>query len=1670
MGDLSVEPKAFNTGIDVEAELDRFRQKLLDLSNVNRLLNYRKSTTRTIQIVDELPNQIFDRLVIKAKPFSFLPKSEENIESRSRNVPGGMILLADELDRQDAVSDSSHELPMHHGGDEGFARQHVDDRLQTDLTEKQLDRVLAKMRQESNTAVEETGVNYLYFAAGMLEWREREGSDRSFLAPLILIPLRLERTFDSKRSKYRTTVVYSGEDIQQNLCLAKRIESDFGLVLPEYKPDDEGNPLLPEDYFQAVGEAFADKPDWRVSREALIGFFSFRKLLMYLDLDPEKWEGSKSFKNHPLLRAVVEGTQIKDTPTFFGKDYDIDDYATAQKISLVKDADSSQHSALCDIAEGKSLVIEGPPGTGKSQTITNAIADALSDGKTVLFVAEKLAALEVVRNSLEKVGLGAFCLELHSEAANPREVFADLGRRLGSQFPSSHDVKSIHERAEVQKKKMQSYLHACKTPAGPHKGPLYDVFWRIVELRSRGVEVLQNATVDTDIDEITFDEAIARLNEVAEHVKELGPLSDSPWHGFFANKLPPSGHRTASDVIDAMSDIAPALTSATSALADRFGGEPSKWIELTQDVDTGSFGEIALSSKCDQSLVRFLSNSHSLATAVTLVSEVSDLRTARSFAAKLVVGDLTESRSVANELSVQVVKAMPKRLGLCTLTELREVRSQVETTRQVLDDFTKFSDQLHLLKFGESNTLRDFDLACYKYRLVSHEAVTPPQTLNEAIFFSDAPPAFYRGRKACEKLLATKKRLDQHVYIAKMPDDDSIEELIDTLSAFGDSWTRIFRSSYRQCRKMIKKFKRASGGKIGNQKWIELLKQVGGYRSESRQHEEDSELKRIFGEKFIGFDTDWEALEVLLSWVVTAKKAGLGHQQATKLIANRWSKSNTPLPATVFATGKLLRKEIQQKRICLVLGIEADTIDVVPLDKARAYLGQLSQLLESTATAQKTFTAKEQAPLTQLFEDAATVARTLDRIDAFSSHLDFSEVFPEHFIGMDTNIETLSATSEWVGSMVAIRIPSAAISHVANDHTGEESRVLVKSLLHLRGLLDDWNQQRTLLKQFGVLDSGWLALPGPDNDHCLTSFLQTLQKDTAHLSPWSSFCRSLDRCESAGLGGFSKAIYKGRLSAKESANCYDLTLHEQLAASILDASEPLRSFSRHGVDRARSEFQKLDHQLIEANQAAIAYHASKRQVPTGVSTGRVGDLTELGLIRHETGKQRRHCRIRDLILRAGRAVLGLKPCFMMSPLSIAQYLPAGSLDFDLVIMDEASQIKPEDSLGTLIRAKQLVVVGDPKQLPPTSFFDRMSESDDDEEATFLDDTESILEVALKAFPHRRRLRWHYRSQHESLIAFSNEKFYDGDLVVFPSPTSAAGRLGLRWHQVEEASFTGGCNPVEANVVAEAIVRHAIERPDETLGVATFNAKQAQAIRDRLDELTSSCSEARLAIEQFHDHTDRLFVKNLENVQGDERDVIFISYTYGPDSATKVVMNRFGPMTGEHGWRRLNVLITRAKRRIEVFSSMKPSDIKGGPDRSRGVNAMKDYLQYAMTGELVDRGSFSGRDPDSPFEISVARVIERMGVKVVPQVGVAGYFIDLGILKPDSNGEFLMGIECDGATYHSSKSARDRDRLREEVITARGWKLHRIWSTDWFMNQAAEEERLHSAINRELAGL
>ncbi|MDF3131086.1 DUF3320 domain-containing protein [Kiritimatiellaeota bacterium B1221] len=418
----------------------------------------------------------------------------------------------------------------------------------------------------------------------------------------------------------------------------------------------------------------------------------------------------------------------------------------------------------------------------------------------------------------------------------------------------------------------------------------------------------------------------------------------------------------------------------------------------------------------------------------------------------------------------------------------------------------------------------------------------------------------------------------------------------------------------------------------------------------------------------------------------------------------------------------------------------------------------------------------------------------------------------------------------------------------------------------------------------------------------------------------------------------------------------------------------------------------------------------------------------------------------------------------MSPLSVAQYLDAESTNFDLVVFDEASQIPVWDAVGVIARGKQVIVAGDPKQLPPTSFFGR-ADSDEDslDDYDLVEDQESILDECMGAGLPCYHLNWHYRSQNETLIAFSNHHYYENRLFTFPSPDNVS--TGVRWVHVPEGHYDKGrtrTNRAEGERVVQEIQNrlHDPKTNSHSIGVVTFSQAQQVLIENLLDDLRMKDP----TVEAYFDDDaveDPIFVKNLENVQGDERDVIIFSIGYGPDASGKPSMN-FGPLNRDGGERRLNVAVTRAKREVVLISTLRPEQIDLSRTRSVGVAQLKAYMEYAQRGpkalgeQVINASS---EDFDSLFEEKVCRFLESKGYKLHTQVGCSGYRIDLAIVDPDEPGKYLVGIECDGATYHSSSTARDRDRLRQLVLEGLGWKIERVWSTDWWNNRAEAEARL-----------
>lgn len=565
---------------------------------------------------------------------------------------------------------------------------------------------------------------------------------------------------------------------------------------------------------------------------------------------------------------------------------------------------------------------------------------------------------------------------------------------------------------------------------------------------------------------------------------------------------------------------------------------------------------------------------------------------------------------------------------------------------------------------------------------------------------------------------------------------------------------------------------------------------------------------------------------------------------------------------------------------------------------------------------------------------------------------------------------------------------------------------------------------------------------------------------------WAQLERLRHKVEEAGLGELTDRIRSGDLHVADAITELRFARAEALWRVALERSPALRKLSAVKRHEMVANFSALERRRLKENVAGVlAGHLG--QVPQGAQG-------EMGVVRGEIGKKSRHIAIRRLFEKAGTAIQRIKPVLLMSPISVAQFLPPGSLSFDLLVIDEASQVRPEDALGAIARASQIVVVGDQKQLPPSSFFDRLvADEEEDEEVEDSEDLlgggakvadmESILTLCEARGLSSRMLKWHYRSRDPSLIEVSNREFYENDLVLPPSPLQEDPAYGLCFTRVNGVYDKGGKrdNRAEGEAIVARIAEHARAHPTLSLGVVTFSFAQRNLVTELLE--LARRSDATLDAFLREGQAEDVFVKSIENVQGDERDVILVSVCYGPIiPGGRLASMSFGPVNGEGGERRLNVLFTRARVRCEVFGSFDPGDIDPTRARGEGPRILKRFLDFAKGGRVAD-GSPTGDGADTPFEEDVADVVRSLGFLADPQVGSSGFKIDIGVRHPDRLGTYILALECDGASYHSAVWARERDRLRQEVLEHLGWSFHRIWSTDWFYNRSAEVQRLKSAL-------
>ncbi|WP_376871232.1 DUF3320 domain-containing protein [Albirhodobacter sp. R86504] len=1349
-----------NTDKTIAKVLEAARRKLLETGTRNRLIHVNRSNQRAnfLNIINERSDDIYSILRVQNKRMRFKAMGKDKADGEELMLAGPDAEASLSSDRR---TDSLLETPL---GPDALAKR------------------LLRLATDAKVAEEEQGLNILYLAMGFLSWRESATSDVKREAPLILLPVQLTRnertsTFD---------ILCRDDDITTNLPLKERLRQDFGIALPEVEETDEWSPA---DYMKSVEGAVSAQVGWSIDTDGIqLGFFSFAKLLMHRDLDPESWP-EEAFNDNPLLNGLLASGFDADTP-LFGPEDKLDDKLDPAQIIQVIDADASQTKVIEEVRRGASLVVQGPPGTGKSQTITNIIAAGAHDGKSVLFVAEKMAALSVVHERLVKSGLRDVCLELHSRTANKKALVQELGRTLAA---SAAAVPAASDPAQLRKSRdeLNRLANILHEPLAPTKETPFSAISEIIGFIGQ----------DASAPSIPLDGLEAIDKDARSHARRtLDAYLDASQHAGAIGKHPFRGTRDL--------DLQP---TDLTRLSQELEQARKKIAALLNDISE-------LSNALNLPLPRSISQIEKLGQGLGLLDKAPV--------------------EISRVLSVLFKAAEQTRLheGLAAGAAWSEAHSKAANKFSTAAWTSDISNQRTALARGQASFLsRIFG----GYRRASADL---------AAMLSTALPADPAGRLALA------------------------DELIEVQSR--------------------------------------------------RKHlaEDERWLQDALADEWRGERTPFAALAQAAKWIVTVKKSGAFSEEAE-------------LAAALSSA-------------------------VHPQKKADALLSAAAACSEAI-----------QAPISRLNLDLAAA-------------------------GFEQTIST--------------------------------------------AILAD-----------------------------LSATLGEMSADVTRYGEWATLMRARAAIQKIGGAALLDSIETGRLQPDQAQTEFLYACAEARWNAARKARPELNELTQLNRHDLVETFKGLEKGRIEtAKNLILSRHFD--QMPKGTAGA-------MGIIRGEIARKRGHKPIRWMMKNAGTMVQRIKPVTLMSPISVAQFIPPGSITFDLLVIDEASQIRPEDALGVIARARQIVVVGDQKQLPPTSFFDRLTDDSEDIEdedempvGATAADMESVLSLCEARGLRQRMLEWHYRSRDPSLIQVSNAEFYGDSLVLPPSPLQLDPDYGLKFNRVAGVYARGGTgvgrqgtNRIEAEEVVKAIADHARRWPELSLGVVTFSKTQADMMTEVLERERRKDSVLDAFLREGK--SEDVFVKNIENVQGDERDVILISVGYGPQEANgRLSAMTFGPVNSEGGERRLNVLFSRARVRCEVFASFDPADIDPSRVKRDGPRVLKRFLDFAKTG-VIDERSVTGLEADSPFEEDVTSVIRSLGYLADPQVGTSGFRIDIGVRHPDRPGQYLMAVECDGATYHNALWARERDRLRQDILENLGWSFHRIWSTDWFHHRKREIERLKIAL-------
>ncbi len=1607
--------------------IDTWKKLLLDFGKRNRLINFKETKRSNVKLTVPSYKLLFDLLALQERTLAFPFAKKVKIDEEGEEVYDSVV-----------------------PGD-----------IETSKSLGELQKTLKALRYKSITSIEEQGINTLFLAFGLLKWTESDDSDYALTSPLILVPVKL--TIESLTSPY---VLSPHEDeIVVNPTLSHKLNHDFGIQLPDF--DSSYDDI--ETYFSKI-EKLIETKNWSVLRDVNLTILSFLKINMYKDLERNE---DKLSENQFITAIAGESDSIRmsDKLTNFDHDNNTKPIDTFQ----VVDADSSQQDAVLMSKCGASFVLQGPPGTGKSQTITNIISEALADGKKVLFVSEKMAALQVVYKRLANVGLADFCFTLHSHKANKKEILRELANTI------TIDRKKVREEAltqletlERKRNTLNEYQKELHTPCSGLNCSIYTVNGKLAKLE-RVPEVVFEIK---NVERTSAEELNDRCYLLSEFSKTVGKRSEdysqNSWRNatveFLSNELRHDIDSNISTLLPFLSEIDESMGSYCKRLGltikpSLYGFElmcqmlslvgrspliPIKWI-FESNIDSlfadseeykkhsqkrveletiicGKYDEQIFNSNGDEVRSLLINLRNSVYKSLHTISKNG-----------IIIEDLEQPLLQARDISTQLQELLSSSISVADIlgieqpANISKIKFVVSLSDLLLQDIAPTTLWFDKEWFtGIENYINECQTLHNEIVLLKQEVLPK---FDKEIFEIDFYPILKRFRGEYDTVF------------------------------------RGFNAGYKNDIKTLKQYLSESS-KLSFREAFEVLNKLKIISDKSDEIKNKKEIFiSYFGNYYRGVDTNWKSLQEktkAFANILALFTSGYFPEKLKGLLLSNVIPKRELSDLCHFYSEGSCDKIIDRINEIVIFNYNEHTLceDIINNMQNVIVDGEkLIQKYESINSARK-----DNASFDDVLADLTELAQlqSLYR-DIEERKQSISERYDSYYTGVQTDwdkvFDALMYAKELKDFIEKTHLPDDFIEKICND-----SKVVLyckTSSIHLINLKDKIQP-----------NINWVLELFDESEQLKNYYLEDLSdrlikcKNKKHLlEEWVDYCSNRRKCEEQGLLPYILEIEEREISTNYIVDAYLKRFYRLWLDAVLPQFPAVQSFRGRIHEQNIKEFQELDKIQFRIAQSRVRERIFNRMPDFDAVTS---TRDEIGILKRELNKQRRLMPLRKLFNDVPNLLTSLRPCFMMSPLSVSVFLEAKSYDFDLVIFDEASQIHTEDAIGAIMRGKQVIIVGDTKQLPPTSFFTSTLEDEDFDTDTDITDNDagayqSILDESVTVLPERS-LRWHYRSRHEHLIAFSNIKIYGSSMITFPSSVEKAPDYGVEYIHVSNGVYDRGSkrnNINEAQKVADLVFNHYRKYPNRSLGVVTFSEAQQQAV-------DAAIRQKRLQngmYEQFfiEDRDEPFFIKNLENVQGDERDTIIFSIGYAKDINGIMYMN-FGPLSKEGGHRRLNVAVTRAKHNIKLVGSIMPTDIDIEKTSAEGVRLLRSYIEFAQQGIVALQKELSYADSldfDSPFEEAVYDFLSDKGYNVVTQVGCSGFRIDMAVKHPSQFGRFAIGIECDGATYHSSRTARERDRLRQTVLEDMGWTIYRIWSTDWIKDQKTEEQKLILAIEKSL---